>query len=181
MKIRNLIFISFFTALAVAGAFLRIPLPFMSVTFQMLFALLAGIILGPVRGMIAMTVYLTLGLIGLPVFSLGGGIGYILQPSFGFILGFIPGAYISGITYSKLSSKPYSKTLWAYFAGSAVIYTLGIAYMYLILEFYIEKPGVSLTAILISMLPYLGKDIILGLLAAAMGRHIPRLKKLTTG
>ncbi len=181
MKVRNLIFISFFTTLAVAGAFLRIPLPFMSITFQMFFALLAGIILGPVRGMIAMTVYLALGLIGLPVFSLGGGIGYILQPSFGFILGFIPGAYVSGITYSKLENKPYSKTLWAYFAGSMVIYALGIAYMFLILEFYLEKPGVSLTAIFISMLPYIGKDIILGLLAASMGRYVPLLRKLSAG
>ena len=179
MKVRNLIFISFFTALAVAGAFLRIPLPFMSITFQMLFALLAGIILGPVRGMIAMTVYLALGLIGLPVFSLGGGIGYILQPSFGFILGFIPGAYVSGITYSKLKNEPYSKTLWAYFAGSAVIYTLGIAYMFFILEFYLEKPGISLTASFRSMLPYIGKDIILGLLAASIGRYVPLLRKLS--
>lgn len=181
MKVRNLIFISFFTALAIAGAFLRIPLPFLSITFQMLFALLAGIILGPVKGMIAMTVYLALGLVGLPVFSLGGGIGYILQPSFGFILGFIPGAYVSGITYGKLNSKPYSKTLWAYFAGAAVVYAIGITYMFFILKFYIDKPGVSLAATFISMLPYLGKDIILGLLAASMGRYIPRLRKLSAG
>ncbi|MDX1358651.1 MAG: biotin transporter BioY [Clostridia bacterium] len=179
MKTKDLIFISLFTALAIAGAFLSIRLPFLSVTFQLLFALLAGIILGPIRGMIAMTVYLVLGLAGLPVFSLGGGLGYVFQPSFGFIIGFIPGAYISGLVYDKTNLQPYWRTLTAFVSGSAVIYIIGILYMYLILKYYLDRPETALAATIISMLPYIAKDIILGLLAASLGRFIPRLRTLT--
>ena len=107
MKTRDLIFISFFIALTTAGAFIRIPLPFLNVTFQMLFALLAGIILGPSRGTIAMAAYMFIGLAGLPVFSSGGGPAYVLQPSFGFILGFIPGALIAGTVYGRMTAKPF--------------------------------------------------------------------------
>ncbi|MBN2882444.1 MAG: hypothetical protein JXN10_02875, partial [Clostridia bacterium] len=55
MKTKDLVYMAFFVSLATAGAFLKLPLPFMSVTFQLFFAILAGIILGPVRGLIAMT------------------------------------------------------------------------------------------------------------------------------
>ena len=37
-----------------------------------------------------------IGLLGLPVFTQGGGIGYVLQPSFGFLLGLIPAAAVIG-------------------------------------------------------------------------------------
>jgi len=179
MKTRDLIFISLFTALAIAGAFLRIPLPFLSVTFQMLFALLAGIILGPMRGMAAMILYLVLGLAGLPVFSLGGGPGYVLQPSFGFLLGFIPGAFIAGLVYDKSNLKPFASILLSYSAGTAIVYLIGISYMFLILKFYLNKPGLSLATTIISMIPYIAKDVVLGLLAASLGRYIPRLRSMT--
>ncbi len=181
MKTRDLIFISFFTALAIAGAFLRIPFPFLSVTFQMLFALLAGIILGPVRGMAAMALYLVLGLVGLPVFSLGGGIGYVLQPSFGFILGFIPGAFVAGFFYDKMKFRTFTTVLLSYTTGTMVVYFIGISYMFLILKFYLDKPGLSLAATVINMLPYIAKDMVLGLLAASLGRFIPRLRELSQG
>ena len=178
MKLRDMIFISLFTALAIAGAFIRIPLPFLSITFQMLFALLAGIILGPVRGMIAMVVYMLIGLVGLPVFSMGGGPGYVLQPSFGFILGFIPGAFLAGLVYDKLKLKPYARVLASFTCGALLVYLIGITYMFLILKYYLEKPELSLQTTLISMLPYLAKDMVLGILAASMGRYLPQLKKI---
>lgn len=180
MKTRDLIFISMFTALAVAGAFIRIPLPFLSITFQMLFALLAGIILGPVRGMIAMTMYMLLGLAGLPVFSLGGGLGYVTQPSFGFIIGFIPGAFISGFFYSKLIIKPYLKTFLSFSAGTFIVYVIGILYMYIILKFYLNKPDTALLATVISILPYIAKDLILVMTASSLGRFIPLLRKFSS-
>jgi len=179
MKVKDLIFISLFTALAIAGAFLRIPLPFLSITFQLLFAVLAGIILGPIKGMIAMTIYLLLGLVGLPVFSLGGGLGYITQPSFGFILGFIPGAYITGLAYNKFNLKPYPRALLSFLAGAFVVYLIGITYMFFILKFYLAKPEISMVATILNMIPYILKDIVLAFLAASLGRYIPILKKMT--
>lgn len=178
MKTKDLIFISLFTALAIAGAFLRIPLPFLSVTFQLLFAVLAGIILGPIKGMVAMAIYLILGLVGLPVFSLGGGIGYITQPSFGFILGFIPGAYVAGFIYNKINLQPYPRALVSFIGGTIIVYLIGITYMFFILKFYLAKPEISLIATISSMIPYIIKDIVLAILAASLGRYIPQLRKM---
>lgn len=180
MKTRDLIFISMFTALAVAGAFLRIPLPFLSITFQMLFALMAGIILGPSRGMAAMVIYMFLGLAGLPVFSMGGGLGYVTQPSFGFIIAFIPGAFISGSVYNRLNTKPYLKTLLSFSAGTVTVYVIGILYMYLILKFYLDRTETALLATVLSMLPYIAKDFVLALMASSMGRYIPLLRKFSS-
>ncbi|MFO7612022.1 MAG: biotin transporter BioY [Clostridia bacterium] len=178
MKTRDIALMGFFIALVTAGAFIRIPLPFLSVTFQMLFALLAGIILGPVKGAAAMAVYMAAGLAGLPVFSLGGGPGYVLQPSFGFIIGFLPGAYAAGFAYNRLSrTGGYLRILAAYMIGAASVYFIGIAYMYVILTFYLQKPGTALAGTIISMLPYMAKDIVLGLAASFLGRFIPLMKK----
>ena len=58
-------------------------------TLQFFFVLLAGIILGGKRGALAVGCYVALGLIGIPIFAAGGGIGYIFRPSFGYLLGFI--------------------------------------------------------------------------------------------
>lgn len=178
MKTKDLVFISLFTALAIAGAFLRIPLPFLSITFQLLFAVLAGIILGPVKGMFAMIVYLLLGLVGLPVFSLGGGLGYVTQPSFGFILGFIPGAFITGLVFDKSKFKPYPRALISFLTGALIVYIVGITYMFFILKFYLDKPDISLVATILNMIPYILKDIVLAFIAASLGRYIPTLRKL---
>ena len=78
-----------FVALMIAGVYIRIPIPVMPLTFQTVFAVLAGLLLGSKKGMIAMIVYAVLGLIGLPVFSDGGGFYYVIKPSFGYIIGFI--------------------------------------------------------------------------------------------
>ncbi|MCD6322196.1 MAG: biotin transporter BioY [Clostridiales bacterium] len=178
MKTKDLIFISLFTSLAIAGAFLRISLPFLSITFQLLFSVLAGIILGPVKGMIAMIIYLFLGLVGFPVFSLGGGLGYVTQPSFGFILGFIPGAFVSGLVYNKLNLKPYTRTIVSFLAGAFVVYIVGITYMFFILKFYLANPEISLATTTLNVAPYILKDIVLAFIAASLGRYIPTLRKL---
>ena len=90
MTSRKLVFTALLTALTAAGAFLRIPLGFSSITLQFLFTAMAGVLLGPGCGALSQGVYVALGLMGLPIFTTGGGFGYVLQPTFGFLLGLIP-------------------------------------------------------------------------------------------
>ena len=54
-------------------------------TLQFLFVLLAGRLLGPVNGTIAVAVYVAVGLAGVPIFAAGGGISYLFRPSFGYL------------------------------------------------------------------------------------------------
>ena len=73
-------------ALTAVGAFIKIPLGYSSITLQFFFTAMAGCLLGPYWGAASQGVYVLLGLVGLPIFTLGGGFGYVLQPTFGFLL-----------------------------------------------------------------------------------------------
>ncbi|MBN1623058.1 MAG: biotin transporter BioY [Clostridia bacterium] len=177
MKTKDLVYMAFFVSLATAGAFLKLPLPFMSVTFQLFFAILAGIILGPVRGLIAMTVYMIIGLAGLPIFTLGGGPAYVLQPSFGFILGFLPAAFFSGLVYGNSSPDNKYAVYPAYITGIITAYAIGIPYLFLILKFFLNNPDTTLISVAASMLIYIAKDAVLGLVLFLFAGHIPMLRK----
>lgn len=177
MSTKKLVFTGLFTALITAGAFIRIPLPFLSITFQMFFALIGGIIIGPSAGFAA-ALYMLMGLSGLPVFATGGGPGYILQPSFGFILGFIPGAYLSGIIYKNTVQTGHKKILYSYFSGLIIAYFIGVFYMYFMLRFYLKSVDASLIATLTSMVPYIIKDIVLGFVAVTGAKYIKRLNAM---
>lgn len=93
---RNMVLAALFAALTAIGAFLQIPTGTVPITLQFLFTALAGLLLGWKWGAVSQLLYVGIGLLGLPVFTQGGGIGYVLQPSFGFLLGLIPAAAVIG-------------------------------------------------------------------------------------
>ena len=70
---RDLILCALFTALSAIGAFIRIPVPLVPFTLQITFTTLAGLLLGSKKGAISVAVYVLMGLIGIPVFTQGGG------------------------------------------------------------------------------------------------------------
>jgi len=90
---KKMILASFFTVLTAIGAFIRIPLPFVPIVLQGLFVILSGMVLGSKWGAISQLAYVTVGIAGLPVFTGGGGIGYVLHPTFGYLIGFIFASY----------------------------------------------------------------------------------------
>lgn len=120
----------------------------MSFTLQLTVVLLSGILLGPKAGAISCLVYLLIGLAGLPVFAEGGGIGYILKPSFGYILAFGAGAFLAGKIARKDSSPSIGRLLFAHFAGMFLIYLVGVMYMFLISNVYLGT-NMGLRAVLL--------------------------------
>lgn len=163
-----------FTALIAVGAFLQVPVPYMDYfTLQFFFVLLAGLVLGGRGGAISAFCYVLLGLIGIPVFAAGGGIAYILRPSFGYLLGFIGTAYVTGTLCSRMKKK-YWNYLLACLAGLVVTYTIGIIYKYMILNLYIGTPT-PLAVILLSCFPLdMPGDFCLCLIAAGAGVRFRR-------
>ncbi len=91
-KIRKTVLCSLFAALIAVGAFIKIPVPLVPFTLQFLFTTLAGLLLGSKLGFTAVMSYIAVGLAGIPVFASGGGISYVFQPSFGYLIGFAIGA-----------------------------------------------------------------------------------------
>lgn len=179
IKTKDMILVSIFAALMAVGAFLKILFPVIPLSLQSFFCALAGIILGSRLGALSQIVYILIGLIGIPVFTLGGGLSYIFKPTFGFILGFAAGAYIIGKVSEQFKTFNFKTALISVLSGLIAIYAIGLPYMYLILKFYLKKPGIDWANILaIGFLPFIVKDLIMYLTAAVIATTvIPTLKK----
>lgn len=134
-------------ALITVSTFIRIPTPICPITLQAEAVIIAGILSGKKIGSYSALIYLIIGLIGIPVFSGGGGIHYVLVPTFGYILGFAAGAFISGSIADTPLSLP--RALIASYAALIAIYAIGTGYFYLITQFVINTP-MSIKAILIA-------------------------------
>lgn len=171
---KNLVLCGMFTALVAIGAFIQVPVPYMDYfTLQFFFVLLAGLVLGGKKGAMSVGCYVLLGLVGLPVFAAGGGIGYVFRPSFGYLLGFIVTALVTGTLSEKLR-KSYKNYFFSCLAGFVVTYAIGIAYKYMILNFYADTPA-TWAVIFLSCFPLdMPGDFILCILASGVGL---RLKK----
>ena len=98
---QDMVLCGVFTTLIAVGAFIKVPVPVVPFTLQFLFTMMAGLLLGGRKGALSVGVYILLGLVGLPVFAEGGGFWYILKPSFGYLLGFMLAAYVTGTMVEK--------------------------------------------------------------------------------
>ena len=152
---RNMVLAALFAALTAIGAFLQIPTGTVPITLQFLFTALAGLLLGWKWGAISQLLYVGIGLLGLPVFTQGGGIGYVLQPSFGFLLGLIPAAAVIGALTARRTG--YLTVLAAVLVGDLILYAVGVPYMYLILHVYMQSAK-TFPALLTAMLVYVPGD-----------------------
>ena len=133
-----LVLTALFAALTAIGAFLRIPAGEISFTLQVFFTSMAGILLG---------------LIGLPIFTEGGGLMYLAKPSCGFLLGLPLMAMVIGLLTRNLKASTLRghavrgmlRIALACVAGLAVLYLIGLPYMYFVLagKWSIQKTIVS--------------------------------------
>lgn len=98
LKTSDLTQIALFTAVIVVLSQISIPMPYgVPITLQTFIIPLTGVLLGKRNGTLATTMYILLGIIGLPVFAgFSGGAAIVFGPTGGFILSFPIMAYISG-------------------------------------------------------------------------------------
>ncbi len=177
-QVYYLVLTALFVALTAVGAFIKIPTATVAFTLQILFVFLAGILLGPGRGALSQLVYVLLGLIGVPIFTGGGGFGYVFQPSFGFLVGYIAGAAVTG--WIARSGKPsVLRTVLACIAGLAAIYAIGLPYMAWVLNVHLAKNLPASYIITNGMLIFLPWDGIKVAAAAALSKILaPAMKRL---
>lgn len=169
-----------FVVLMIVSAFIKIPFPLVPLTFQTVVAVLAGLLLGPLYGTAAVGVYIFMGLIGLPVFTSGGGFAYVVQPTFGYILGFAAAAFVAGALCGrgKAAQITLRGALLASVAGFLVNYIVGVPYFLLIWHFYMHNGGVWQAAVTYNLI-YMPKDLALCLLAGFLAWRVrPLLDRL---
>lgn len=114
---------------------LTIPLPLVPITGQTLGVILVGAALGSRRGAAALLTYLLVGLAGAPVFAqFMGGPASVLSPSFGFLLGFIPAAFVAGWFAERAWDRKPLLAMAGFVAASVVPFLLGVPYLAMILN-----------------------------------------------
>lgn len=123
------VYAAMFAALTAVGAFIAIPIGPVPIVLQNLFVMLAGLLLGSRWAPASVGIYLLAGACGLPVFAGGqGGIGRIVGPTGGYLLGYLPAVYLIG----KISEKSGQRILWdviAMILGSVLIYAGGVTWL----------------------------------------------------
>lgn len=168
-----------FTVLTAVGAFIKIPVPVVPFTLQVFFTMLAGLLLGSRLGALSVSLYTVLGLAGVPVFTGGGDLWYIFQPTFGYILGFIIGSYVTGKMTENREPLTYGRILIANFVGLAIIYLMGMVYYYIICNYVILTPIGLWPLFLYCFLLAVPGDICLCFLAAGLARRLkPALARM---
>lgn len=150
---QNITLIGLFTALVVALSQIAFPLPSgVPVTLQTFAISFCGYTLGWKRGLSSMCAYITLGLIGLPVFSnFGGGLGVVFGLTGGFIWGFMLLALMCGI--GNKQNNPVISILIG-FIGLVLCHFFGV------LQFSFINSTPLIKSIFLVSVPYLIKDIV---------------------
>ena len=178
-KTRMLALTALFAALTAMGAFIQIPVPPAPISLQFMFTAMAGCLLGGRWGAVSQLVYVIIGLAGVPVFTAGGGIGYVFHPTFGFLIGFVAAAFVIGVL-KKRTGKGFLSFCIPILAGVFVLYLIGVPYMYIILRFYMGNQIGFLPLLWSSMIVFLpGEAVKVASAAFLCSKMLPRLEAIT--
>ena len=140
--------------LIVIGRFIVLPFP-IPITMQFLFVNTSALILGK-KGYIPPLTYLFLGLVGLPIFTTGGGIASLVEPSFGYVIGFVIGAFVTGMLSEKATGTLGLSI--ASICGLMCVYLCGTGYCLLLGKIYYNEPTPITLLIQLYILPFIIPD-----------------------
>lgn len=170
LKVQDILNVALFSALMEIGAYIRVPLPFspVPITLQTLFTYMAGALLGSYLGALSQIIYILLRTVE-P--SPSAGFQVLVGPTGGYLLGFIPGAFVIGKLIETRQNPSFPRLLACMTAGTAVIYVAGTLQLA-----NWARIGVN-EAFFIGVLPFIPGDT-LKILAAAY--IVVRIRKIIT-
>jgi biotin transport system substrate-specific component len=174
----ELILVSLFAALTAIGARIQIPIPPVPMTLQFFVILLAGGLLGARLGLYSQLTYITLGLIGLPVFASGAGLSYVLKPTFGYLIGFAIGAFVVGLYLKNKSVKTIKDYVIANLLSLIPAYGIGVSYLYISINTWVGKEMPVSAAIAAGFTPFIIKDIVVCFIAAIIAERVAKVVKI---
>lgn len=169
--VQDMIYIALMAVVIALCSWISVPsaVPFTMQTFAVYCALL---LLGGRRGLLAVLLYILLGAFGLPVFSgFRGGIGALLGPTGGYILGFLLCALLFRLLEGKIRS------LILLIAGTLLCYLFGTLWFVYVYSSGGKEIGFG-AALMLCVVPYLLPDAIKMLLAFVLTRRVEKAVKL---
>lgn len=175
---RSLVHVSLFAALIAAFALVPpIPVPVIPVpvTLQTLGVMLAGLVLGPRLGALAVLLYVGLAVLGLPILPGGrGGLAVLVGPTGGFLVGFVVGAWMIGLLAQRVSAKTEMLILARYFmacvvGGILTVYAIGIPWL-------ANVANMSIGQAAMAVLLFVPGDMIKAALASFVATRLAKLQ-----
>jgi len=167
--LHQLVWTALMAAAIGAGAYLIVPIGPVPVSMQPFFVFLAGYVLGPRRGALAVALYILAGVIGLPVFAGGkSGLGHLFGPTGGYLIGFVLSAWLCGLTRRGDAVIPWLKGACCGSAALLAAHGIGASWL---------KISLSLTwskAWLVGVVPFIPWDGIKVALALVCSRYLAR-------
>lgn len=173
MKIttKDMIRIAVAISLIAIGARIQIPSPLAGYfTLQLPAVFITGILLGKRNACLAIGVYILGGLLGIPWFAGGGGLAYILKPTFGFLLSFIPAAYLMAMT----RQAGHLKSILIATLAVLVIWLIGMVYLTAINTLHLGKEGSYISAVLSIVSLDLLFDFALAYVSLIIGKRVAK-------
>lgn len=178
---KQISYIALFTALTVVFAIIPpIPVPLVPVplTLQTLGVMLSGLILGPRLALLAMALYVVLAAIGLPVLPGGrGGLAVFVGPTGGFLIGFIPAAWVVGRLARQSGNRAHARsTLQLFMAnltaaivgGALVVYAIGVPWLATV-------TGMAFDKAVLAVAIFLPGDLIKAIIAAYVATRLSQI------
>jgi biotin transport system substrate-specific component len=178
----RLVLVALFAVLTAVASRVSVPLPPVPLTLQTAVVVLAGSLLGASAGALSQTLFLVMGLAGLPVFAAGGGPAYLLSPTFGYLAAFPAAAWLTGRLLERFQAPGTGRIILAQAAGIALIYLCGLPWLWANLRFIQHREagfGPLVTAGLLVLLP--GEIVKLAVSVPVARRLIPTARHLWTG
>ncbi len=131
----------------------KIPFTMIPFTMQTFAVLFLSMLLGR-KVLYVLSLYLFEGILGLPVFSYGGGVLYIVGPTGGYILGFFIAGYICALLAEYGFDRSFIKTFFCMIVGNLIIYIFGILWLLRFVNFDFLK------VLHIGVIPFIISDFI---------------------
>ena len=133
-RITKMILCAMFAAITAVLSQIAIPIGPIPINLATFAVFCAGALLGPRLGALSMTVWVALGAVGVPVFTmLSGGFAILTGPTGGFIIGYIPAAFLVGLIIDKANSRKIYVYPIAMIAGAVIYFTLGTVWFMVVM------------------------------------------------
>lgn len=172
-RVTKLALAGVFAAVLAVSAWVSIPFHPVPLTLQTLTVLVAGGLLGRIWGTVSVGVYVLVGVAGVPVFSNGSaGVGVLLGPTGGYLVGFIVAAFVVGAAADAARSRGWRGRRVTValgvgvLAASAVIYAVGVPWLMVVTGM---TPAAALAA---GMAPFLVGDALKAIVAVILVRAV---------
>lgn len=169
MNTRDLVRIALCSAAICVLAPFSVPIGAVPISLATLGVYIASGILGSKKGTIAVIIYILIGIMGVPVFSgFGSGLGKVLGVTGGYLIGYIPCAFISGKIIEN-SSRDKRTCIIAFIIATFILYAFGTAW------FMAQTKNGLIESLTMCVVPFLMGDLLKIIVASFVSEKAVKL------